>query len=1723
MATLATETFTGTNGSAWPAQWIAGQTGTGSSATIQGNLGELSSGTQGGYSSDSRISRILNITAPTDVEISGTWKPDANEPYSSVYVRADTGGDAQTGYWLNLNKSGTIGLDRIISYTGTQIGSFSFTASSNTTYGFRLRAVGTAIKARVWSGSEPSTWDIEVTDSGVTGSGAVGVTVFCGNATVNHKVWLDDIVVTDGATGQSVTITNTFGISTGATVTPAGGGSLATESFTGTDGSAWPAQWVAGQTSSGSSATIQSNRGQMASGAQGNYSGASGISRRLNITPPVDCDISGTWRPGSLEPYAVVSVRGDNALDGETGYSLLLNKSGTLKVDRSVNWASTAIGTFNFAASSDTDYGFRLRAVGDRIQARVWSGSEPTTWQVDVTDSGVTGAGAVGIRVFAGAAAVNHIMSFDNIVVTNGTSGSAAVINSTVTIVPNAQRTAVCQSTIGSTFGLYALAYKASELKTGDATVTTALNILATCTVFPKLFTALRVYIQFSEGVWTEVTDKLVGGASISHGRATPFDDVAPSVLSLTLANVDGELMPDNPDSPYYPNFTEDKPIQCIVERGPQSWVRFRGWIKSIQPEFPASSAHESVVRVSAVDALGLAAAKQLRSSWIEGASRRARELGASYDAFIIRGNGSAATYFDNVSTAWDAYATMSVLAWNTADGPLSFGNAEGLSVEGSVAFTPSTIKSGSIIEMNYPSTLRLLQFWVRIPDEDQVVSGTGGVNLRDLLLLRATYTGGASYVLRLKWTSDTQYDLVWYDNTETALGTLAQGVATGRWVRVTLRVSGSVLTTTDCTYDGGGTAGGGSVNIAVDLRSISWLIFGGFGSNVIKAEIAGVIASDNWGVAVPAAEGQAGAVVGTVAERLDALAWAMPGGLAPAVGASLSHELATGIWHDRSALAVAQEIARTVGGVIYVQPAGTWARFYAPDVTYPAAPLATLNAEEDLIGQPRLSRAAEDRPTRVTVQFPGGESTVVDRSRELTTSVGDGVYLSPQVRNATVATVAPNSADAIDLATTLLARSAPGMRISAMTIDLETSAASHDLVPTLFNQSRPDGGLYPTQRLRVLVPASHFGVAAKDVFVEGWTEDYNAQGGAVIHLDLSPAGDVEAGPRAVEQKIPLRFGLYANAVIGTNPNPPAGSLAVSMFGTPASGLRWHSGSWTGWSLQKANGWGPWRGRTSDCVTNYPSYQTWAEMDDSGWVHDVHGAFPGFYNYGLAMLPTNRYGQWDDVLSGAYDSIFLEIANGIKNAGHANSAIRVGLEMNGNWFAWSATYAQRESYKSAFRRIVDLFRSVSTSFKFGYGWSAGPFPQGTPGGTTPSQAFDLFNPGDAYWDFLDIDHYDWDEIQADNDTEWVQALRPSGGVGIGHALDWVRTKSGKGLAIAEWGCATKAFSVPGGDNPFFIRKMWDFFNSCTDVLVYEAYFNEPYANVTNSLWNLYGDPLQCPNAGTEYRRLWGTASQPPPPPVPSTTYPAKEIAVYKMMWSVNGPRLADISPAVNVVRLAFAQGQPPALVGWGNQGQASFLADMAVMRARGVKFVISVGGSGGAVSTSDRATFLAGIANIRSAMGGVLDGLDWDIEASALNQSDVVYISTQLKSIYGSNFAITFVPNGGNVSTYLPAAVACHQAGALDSYGQQFYDAVVSVDAAAGRIQEAINAGIPVSKMSVGMMIGTSSIYWTNAVCRANMITLRSRFPGLQRAYLWEAARAGTAQWATDMASVIGT
>jgi hypothetical protein len=205
MATLATETWTGTTGAAWPAQWTVGwQTTFG---TIQANAGRL---TTSGAAWDTSNARITSLSA-TNTEVLVTFTlSSVLEHYPGVSVRASAtnlASDANlpaSGYTVVFGAAwGDYGLDRSDGTNKARVQTAFITWTANTAYKLRLRAVGSQVQARVWlaSAAEPSTWGIDYTDGSALGAGTVRFNAQQGGATTPVKfITFDDLTVTDGAT-----------------------------------------------------------------------------------------------------------------------------------------------------------------------------------------------------------------------------------------------------------------------------------------------------------------------------------------------------------------------------------------------------------------------------------------------------------------------------------------------------------------------------------------------------------------------------------------------------------------------------------------------------------------------------------------------------------------------------------------------------------------------------------------------------------------------------------------------------------------------------------------------------------------------------------------------------------------------------------------------------------------------------------------------------------------------------------------------------------------------------------------------------------------------------------------------------------------------------------------------------------------------------------------------------------------------------------------------------------------------------------------------------------------------------------------------------------------------------------------------------------------------------------------------------------------------------------
>lgn len=593
----------------------------------------------------------------------------------------------------------------------------------------------------------------------------------------------------------------------------------------------------------------------------------------------------------------------------------------------------------------------------------------------------------------------------------------------------------------------------------------------------------------YLNGAWVDLTSRLVGTVTISQGRPTEFDDITPGTLTCTLANDDGALMPDNTASGYFPFFKEETQIRWKVTKSAVTYTRFWGWVKAIVPTFPTAFTVGATVSVTAIDNLGVCAGVLLYSSWLHTIKYNSEALSVRWDGFSLKGgDGNATAYLDNVTNSTGSKARATIVAATGGVGEMTFGGAEGLSIDGSMTFNPAENRFGAVVKVDTPNAIRGVNFFVRFPNTVQTQAGNAQ---RDVITF---YDGGGAVLakLRISFNAGTSKDdLVWQSAANATITTIYTNVSENRWCLVNIETLTATPTTTRCGYEANFNDYAG-----FDLRNVRALWFGGIGTVVPQMEIAGLALSGSEnGISYIKMQGLTAGTGGNLTSRIVGMDYAVPVTLYTAAGGDYSTLTLTGNWHGRPATEVMQEQMRTGAGFYWAKSWDSTVTAVAGNLTYPATSVVTLDCEADLGAPPELIRAVDTRPTRIVSVYPAGQATVVDVAAE---TAANG-----QRREIQLNSLATTYTAAETLATNQLAKVALGTRISKLVIDLETAA--NDPTAALFN-STGLGGLFPTQRVTVTVPASHFGVTSKDVHIEGWVETYDGTDGCSITCDCSPA-----------------------------------------------------------------------------------------------------------------------------------------------------------------------------------------------------------------------------------------------------------------------------------------------------------------------------------------------------------------------------------------------------------------------------------------------------------------------------------------------------------------------------------------------------------------------------------------------------------------------------------------
>lgn len=254
------------------------------------------------------------------------------------------------------------------------------------------------------------------------------------------------------------------------------------------------------------------------------------------------------------------------------------------------------------------------------------------------------------------------------------------------------------------------------------------------------------------------------------------------------------------------------------------------------------------------------------------------------------------------------------------------------------------------------------------------------------------------------------------------------------------------------------------------------------------------------------------------------------------------------------------------------------------------------------------------------------------------------------------------------------------------------------------------------------------------------------------------------------------------------------------------------------------NDFGRWLGRQPVFALDFLAEESWKQISFPAWW--AGGWENSRYRmvYSVPMLPVDGVSTLRNGAAGKYDKFFKKMAKVFVDHGQGNAVIRLGWEMNGDWFAWSAK-GNEAAFVTYWKRIVKQMRSVKGA-KFKFEWS----PVFGPTAADPETLY----PGNAYVDYIGLSVFDQGYYTGwtDPDRRWHEMV-----LGFRYGLLWHRdfaAQKGKKLTYPEWGVITRSDGHGGGDNPTFIQRMYTWFRANKRDIAYQIYFDPKPGSLATS-------------------------------------------------------------------------------------------------------------------------------------------------------------------------------------------------------------------------------------------------------------------------------------------------
>jgi hypothetical protein len=188
------------------------------------------------------------------------------------------------------------------------------------------------------------------------------------------------------------------------------------DDFTGTNGTGWnTTKWATTTNDAAKVANIQSNQGELSV-----VTSSARASAKMTAMQNADATLTYKFNDRTLRSFLRIMMRASGATGAgqmPTGYRLeLRTDTGTIKLQSCVSSTCTLLTSFSYIMDTNPQ-NLRFQTVGNLVRVKVWpvGTSEPSTWQIDLPDNSILGAGVLQINHNFDTGA--HSVDVDNVVI----------------------------------------------------------------------------------------------------------------------------------------------------------------------------------------------------------------------------------------------------------------------------------------------------------------------------------------------------------------------------------------------------------------------------------------------------------------------------------------------------------------------------------------------------------------------------------------------------------------------------------------------------------------------------------------------------------------------------------------------------------------------------------------------------------------------------------------------------------------------------------------------------------------------------------------------------------------------------------------------------------------------------------------------------------------------------------------------------------------------------------------------------------------------------------------------------------------------------------------------------------------------------------------------------------------------------------------------------------